>query len=119
MDENDINQLKKENEWFRKQYGPYIEKRGMNNWKNLFRKPSLYEWTILFMLIMGLFMGWAYQRDIAVCREYINQQESYYNLTYNLGPNPSLLSNLSNFSLTIKEETNEYNLTNSMKKEIE
>jgi hypothetical protein len=62
-------ELKKRLDWYEKKYGPYIEKRGLkDNWKNLFRKPTLLEWTILFMLIMGLFSAWAYQRDIKACQ---------------------------------------------------
>ena len=53
--------------WYEKQYGPYVEKRGLNNWKNLFRKPTMLEWTILFMLVMGLFAAWAYKNDIQGC----------------------------------------------------
>lgn len=53
--------------WYEKRYGPYVSRRGLSNWKNLFRKPNLLEWTILFMLILGLFMGWAYQRDLNEC----------------------------------------------------
>jgi len=67
MDEEKEKQL----EWYKKKY-PYIEKRGLSNWKNLFRKPTLEEWTILFMLIMGLFVAWAYMKDIQTCREFLN-----------------------------------------------
>lgn len=48
-------------------------KRGIHNWRNLFRKPTLLEWTILFMLLMVLFMVWAYQRDTALCRETLKE----------------------------------------------
>lgn len=68
-DEEKIKRLR----WYEKKYGAYIEKRGFHNWKNLFRKPTMYEWTILFMIIMALFIAWAYQRDIAVCRETIKK----------------------------------------------
>ncbi len=62
--------------WYEKQYGPYIRERGLKNWKNLFRKPTLQEWTILIMLILGLFMGWAYQRDVKVCQEFVSEIEN-------------------------------------------
>ncbi len=55
--------------WYEKRYGPVIGKRGSGNWKNLFRMPNIYEWTILFMIIMALFMAWAYNYDISTCRE--------------------------------------------------
>jgi len=35
----------------------------LHNWKNLFRKPTLYECIILVMLILALFMWWAYSID--------------------------------------------------------
>jgi len=68
-----INKLTKENEWYEKKYGPYIEKRGLHNWKNLFAKPNILEWTILVMLLLALFMGWAYQRDFKVYEQNIQQ----------------------------------------------
>jgi hypothetical protein len=49
-----------------------IEKRGLHNWKNLFRKPTLNDWIIFILLMMVMFMAWAYQRDIAVCKQAIN-----------------------------------------------
>jgi hypothetical protein len=64
-----IAKLQHKLEWFEKKYGPYIEKRGLKNWKNLFRKPTLNEGVILIMIIMGMFMGWAYQQDTEGCRE--------------------------------------------------
>src|SRR3990167_3860271 len=64
-------ELEKRIDWYGKKYGPYIEKKGLHNWKNLFRKPTLLEWTILIMLLMGLFMGWAYSYDVKQCRQVI------------------------------------------------
>lgn len=65
-------EMKKQLAWYSKKYGPYIEKRGLkDNWKNLFRKPTLLEWTILFMLVMGLFSAWAYNQDIQSCRDFV------------------------------------------------
>ncbi len=49
-----------------------FEKRGLHNWRNLFRKPTLQDWLIFFMLVMILFLAWAYQRDITVCKSSIN-----------------------------------------------
>lgn len=57
--------------WYNNKYGPYIGNRGVHNWKNLFKKPNLQEWTILVMLIMMLFIGWAYQHDIAECKDFL------------------------------------------------
>jgi len=71
-----IEKLKKENAWYNKTYGPYIERRGLRNWRNLFRRPNILEWTILIMLLIGIFMGWAYERDVSICRAYIEYQEN-------------------------------------------
>lgn len=66
-------ELLKRISWYEKKYGSYIEKRGFHNWKNLFRKPTLQEWLVLIMLIGLVFIAWAYQRDIALCYEAIDQ----------------------------------------------
>jgi len=57
-------ELEKRIKWYENKYGPYIEDRGLHNWKNLFRKPSLYEIVILSMVILSLFMYWAYSVDV-------------------------------------------------------
>lgn len=64
--------------WYEKRYGPYIEKRGLHNWKNLFRKPLLLEWIILIMLILTLFMAWAYGHDTQVCREIVKRDVLWF-----------------------------------------
>lgn len=46
-----------------------IEKRGLRNWKNLFRRPTLSDWITLFLIAMALFMGWAYMHDIQTCHQ--------------------------------------------------
>jgi len=53
--------------------------RGINkqNIKRLFSfstNPS--DWIVLFMIIMVLFGAWAYNHDISVCREMVQQQTS-------------------------------------------
>lgn len=72
-------ELLKRTHWYEKRYGPYIEKKGIKNWKNLFRKPTFSEWIILAMLIGLGFVAWAYQRDIAACHEVINQTQFVWN----------------------------------------
>jgi len=62
-------ELLKQVNWYEDRYGPYIERRGLHNWKNLLRKPNLLEWTILAMLVLGLFMAYAYGVDTKQCRE--------------------------------------------------
>jgi len=65
-------ELIKRIKWYEKKYGPYITKRGFKNWRNLFRMPNMYEWTILLMIILSIFMAWAYTNDIAQCKETLN-----------------------------------------------
>lgn len=91
----DREEFEKRLKWYSSKYGPYIEKKGLHNWKNLFRKPTLYEWIILFMLFMMLFVAWAYQRDIALCRQFIEQQNFTINYTQ---PKQNLNPNLTNFT---------------------
>ena len=43
--------------------------RGLHNWKNLFKKPTFNDWFTLFIIIMIVFMAWAYQHDTQVCRD--------------------------------------------------
>lgn len=56
-------ELEKRLKWYEKKFGPYIEKRGLHNWKNLFRWPTMYEWVIFGMIILSLFMYWAWNHD--------------------------------------------------------
>lgn len=71
--------------WYEKRYGPYIEKRGLHNWKNLFRMPNNYEWTILIMLLLGIFMGVIYGSEVSECRKCLQREveawESWKNVT--------------------------------------
>ena len=95
--------LQRENDWYRKKYGAVIGKRGLQNWKNLFRWPNIYEWTILFMMILALFMAWAYQHDIEATRE--NVYRTLINEgTYNPTTDYSNIT-ITNPFLSINEET--------------
>ncbi len=63
----DNEELEKRLKWFEKKYGPYIETKGISNYKNLFRKPTRYEWVILLMMTLAVFMSIAYKIDIQNC----------------------------------------------------
>jgi len=65
--------------WYEKKYGPYIKKRGVHNIKNLFRWPTLQEWIVLIMLILVLFMAWAYNNDTRECRGFFNNLDRNIN----------------------------------------
>ena len=40
-------------------------------WKELFRKPTMNEVIIMFMMIMVLVIAWAYKHDIAICKDFV------------------------------------------------
>ena len=91
---NDLEEANKQLAWYEKKYGPYIIERGIGNWKNLFKKPSLNDWIVLILLIMAIGLAFAYNHDIAVCRDYVANQTTYIALgTQN---SPILATNMSN-----------------------
>lgn len=59
---------------------------GLHNWKNLFRKPTIDEWVILFILIMVGFGAWAYKYDLQTCRDQIPKENLSF---YDRGINPN------------------------------
>ena len=67
--EDEREELQKKLKWYENKFGPYYESRGLKNWKNLFRKPTLMEWTLLLVIVLGLFGAWAYLSDTENCRE--------------------------------------------------
>ena len=67
--QNETAELTKKLKWYEQKYGHYYETKGLKNWKNLFRKPTLMEWTLLVMLILVLFGAWAYNEDTKKCRK--------------------------------------------------
>jgi len=68
----EIKSTEEELEWYKKKYGPRIEKRGMHNVKNLFRKPNLNEWLVFFCIVMCLTLTVAYKMDMRACNEQVN-----------------------------------------------
>ena len=56
-------------DWYEKNYGPYIETRGLKNWKNLFRKPTMRDLLILIILAGVLLSAWSYKHDIQTCQD--------------------------------------------------
>jgi len=77
MEELSKEELEKRLKWYSKKYGSYVEKKGFHNWKNLFRRPNNYEWTILFMLfIVVIVIPATYNRDFSKCREFAQNLDS-------------------------------------------
>lgn len=102
--------------WYENKYGPYIHSRGMNNWKNLFRKPNSYEWTILFMLVMTLFGAYAYFLDTKQCTDTLNNLPAVCNnLALTNGNNttdPSYMTRKVNFSGFNWTSSGDFTVTN-------
>lgn len=46
--------------------------RGIKNFKNLFRKPTLSEWINLIIIIIALVGAYFYYQDTKTCRETLN-----------------------------------------------
>ncbi len=55
--------------WYEKNYGPYINERGLKNWKNLFQKPTMWDVLIFIIIVMVLLGALAYNRDIQTCQD--------------------------------------------------
>jgi hypothetical protein len=110
MDTEEIGKLQKKVEWFEKKYGPYIESRGLHNYKNLFKKPTSTDWIILFMIAGLLFVSWAYLEDTKVCREYVASfQVMWSNISSQKGLEQkyeSINTTLFTFNDTLKEAMN-------------
>ncbi len=64
----EADELEKRLKWYEKNYGPYIEERGLRNWKNLFKKPRMMDILILIILIGVLYTAWAYNEDVQMCQ---------------------------------------------------
>ena len=84
-------------------------KTGTDNWKSLFRKPSLDEWITLFIIIMVILSSYAYKHDIKQITEfYTNESYCTSKLIFIEGeikveiPNSPLLLNPSNLYLDEK-----------------
>ena len=52
---------------------------GLKNWKNLFRKPTLDDWIMLFIIFMAIFSYYQYQIDINNIIEYYENGDYCYN----------------------------------------
>ena len=70
------NELEKRLIWYENRYGPYIEKRGFHNWKNLLKKPTRSQWLILGMLIILLGMSYVYMYETKACRDFVQNIET-------------------------------------------
>ena len=95
-------QLEARLRWYTKRYGPIQEKKGLHNWKNLFKKPTLQDCIIFFMLVMMLFVAWSYSHDINACREFYQENSCDICNEERFGDNPQANNPLGN--LIIKED---------------
>lgn len=91
--------------WYENRYGPYIEKRGIHNWRNLFRKPTLYEWTILFMMFGFIVIGYLYMVETKECKTCLErEQDLFNNLTMTFCSSPTQNINFTKLNITLKED---------------
>jgi hypothetical protein len=49
---------------------------GLQNWKNLFKKPTAEDWISLIILILLFLAAFAYVHDTKVCRETLNNLDT-------------------------------------------
>ena len=66
----------------------YETKIGIDNWKNLFRKPTMDDWIVLIILILIIGAAFAYTTETKTCRETLNNLDQICmkrgtNITYN------------------------------------
>jgi len=74
-----------------------FKERGFHNWRNLFKKPTMQDWVILIMLILMIFVAWAYQHDTATCKEFVKQYQKDFAITQS--------TNFTNINFTLKEDS--------------
>ena len=104
MDNNlTTEELQKRLVWYETKYGPYIEKRGLRNWRNLFKKPSFSDILTLFLIAMALLLAYSYMHDIQVCRDYIGNQTAIKDLLYNTTRQKEVIQNVSSVNLSLFE----------------
>jgi len=69
-------ELTKRLKWYENKYGPYVEKRGLHNWKNLFKKPTFMEMVVMALMVGYLIIAFMYFHDIKACKESIETLEA-------------------------------------------
>jgi len=62
-------ELEKRLKWYESKYGPYYEKKGLRNWKNLFKKPTPSQMTVFLLVVIILIGALGYSNDTKSCRE--------------------------------------------------
>lgn len=90
----------------------YEVKTGINNFKNLFRKPSFDDYFILFMLILALVGSYFYYHDVKACHETLNNLDKVcerYALTLSKPDSNNTRTNYNpmNFSLGLVPNINQ------------
>lgn len=55
---------------------PYQTKIGVDNWKNLFKAPSVEDWITLVILGLLIFAAYAYTLDTKTCKDVIKNIDS-------------------------------------------
>lgn len=88
----------------------YEIKTGINNWKNLFKKPTTEDWITLFILIMIILASFAYTTETKQCKETLTHLDTVC-LNYNKMIS-NYTENYTSPSLSLNPEINDANDTN-------
>lgn len=81
-------------------------KTGLSNFKNLFRKPTLEDCITLFIIIMVIFMGYAYKSDIKSLNDYY-ENGTYCEQKLIISGSPSQPRDFGGLELNYNQEENE------------
>ena len=78
----------------------YEIKTGIENWRNLFRRPTMEDFITLFIIVMVLFAVWAYNADTAACRSVITNFDS---LCLQMRPNVSIVYQQTDYNFSARK----------------
>ena len=88
-------EMEKRLKFYEDKYGPYVEKRGLHNWKNLFRRPSMNEWIILILLICCVAFAFTAQMNASICQGAIDYWNQAHAPMFGTPVNFSAINNIS------------------------
>jgi len=83
-------------------------------WKELWKMPTMHEWITLFIIVMVLFVAWAYKHDTQVCRDFIANGSIFIPSNLQV-PNYTYSSQLPGFNNIITNMTVPGNVSNITK----
>ena len=102
---------------------PYETKVGLNNWKNLFRKPTMDDWITLFILILLIVASYAYVQETKQSRYMITHldetcsQYDTWKLNITRDPSSNILMPNINLSIPTISPSSNISISNSTETE--